>query len=368
LLRVTEINSFSEFLEMQDYWNKVLGKCHDNNVFLTWENTFSNARLLEKGERLKILLVTDENKIVSIAPFKQSPYSLGGFLSYDVIAPLAYRTSDYTGIILAERELECLRLMLHYLFKQNDWDFIYLYDVPETSIILSLLPQIQPDFKFEINPGTICPYLSIPNSEEKLMKNLSAKFRKNLRRSMKKLQEDYGKVELKTNEEVGSLEDATDLFFNLHQQRWKRKGQKGVFASQKDRESTLSLARLFAEKGWLALYFLTVDDKPVAAQYCLQYNRRMYYWLGGFDPTYSPYSVGSLITLKVIEQCIINEIIEYDFMKGDEQYKFNWSTDFRRNMNIKFVNNKLTSKLINFGVASTKKLKIDDKLGKFMDF
>ena len=353
---------------MKDIWNKVLDKSRDNNVFLTWENMMNNIGLFEKEVKLRILCVMDESKIVSIAPFKQSNYSMSKLLSYKVVEPLTCRTSDYTGLILAEKELACLRLVLKYLFEHKDWDFIYLYDVPETSIIFDLLPKVKQDFKFEITQGKICPYVLLPNSCDELMQKLSRKFRKNLRRSLRKLQEDCGKVELKEYTEIGSLEETTKIFFNLHQKRWKKKGKSGVFFSQEVCDRTLNSARLFAQKGWLSLYFLTVNDKPIAAQYDLEYNQKMHYWLGGFDPAYSSYSVGSLIVLKVLEDCIGKRIKEYDFMKGDEQYKFNWSREFRRNLNIRFVNDKPTSKLYNLGISTTKKLKISKKFRRFLDF
>lgn len=318
----------------------------------------NTVKHLEKGKRLRILCIEDCGKIIAIAPLAQWRYVLGSWLGYEVIEPLAYWHSDYTGLILAERAQECLNLFLNYLYEQKDWDFFYLYNVPETSIIFDLLPKVERAFKFETRNGAICPYLTIPDSMPSLVNGLSAKLRKNLRRSLKSLEANYGRVELKRYDELGSLEEAMQVFFSLHQKRWISKGKSGAFGNQGNRELSLSSARLLAERNWLALYFLTVNGKPIAAQYCLEYNQKMHYGLGGFDPAYSSYSVGNLMIMKVLERCIEKKIKEYDFMRGQELYKFSWSEKYRRNLDTKFVSKKLTSRFYNFGIDTAKRMRL----------
>ena len=70
----------------------------------------------------------------------------------------------------------------------------------------------------------------------------------------------------------------------------------------------------FANNGWLALNFLTVDDEPIATQYCFEYKQKMYFALSGFDPNYSHYGVGNLILMKIIEKCVERKIEEYDLL------------------------------------------------------
>jgi CelD/BcsL family acetyltransferase involved in cellulose biosynthesis len=366
VLEVDEISDADGFFGLRNDWNTVLERCIDNSVFLTWECMVNSVKYLEKGRRLRILCIEDRGKIIAIAPLAQSRYSLGGWLGYEVIEPLAYWHNDYNGLILAERAQECLSLFLNYLYEQNDWDFIYLYHIPETSMIFDILPKVKREFRFETRKGAICPYLTVPDSMSLLMNGLSAKFRKNLRRSLKRLEQDYGRVELKEYNELGSLEETMQVFFNLHQKRWIGKGKVGAFADREKREVSLNSARLLAEKNWLALYFLTVNDKPIAAQYCFEYYQKTHYGLGGFDPAFSSYSIGNLMIMKVLERCIEKKIKEYDFMRGDESYKFTWSKEYRRNLNTKFVSNKLSSRLYDLGINTMKRAKLTRVLDRFL--
>ena len=374
MLRIIEINALNEFLELRDIWTKVLAKSRDNNIFLTWEYLSTFWKHFGKNAKLRILCVKDRNEVIAIAPLRQSRFNFVSWLGYDVIEPLGYRGlmpegGDYTGLLLGEKEKECLNLFLKYLEKHNDWDFIYMYDVPETSAIPDLLRRTtNSNLKFEIIKGTVCPYMPLPDSIDVLFKGFTKKFRNNLRRCMRNLERDYGKVQLKKYDELWSVEQAMKILFKLNQKRWKSKGMPGTFKTQEICNFYIDVAKVFAKNNWLALYFLTVNDEPAAGLYCFEYNHKMFAAIIGFDPNYSKYSVGNLLFLKVIQRCIEKKLTEFDFMKGDEPYKFGWTKKYRRNLNIRFINKRLTSRLYNWGIKTLKKAKIDKTLEKLSIF
>jgi CelD/BcsL family acetyltransferase involved in cellulose biosynthesis len=297
---------------------------------------------------LKILYATEGDKVVAIAPLRKTRRGLAGKFGYAVIEPLAKGNTDYSGIIIGEQDKESLFQLLSYLFNQKDWDLFYFPDLPESSQVLELLNRVHESLPgFEIENGWVCPYLEIPESKEKLLANLNPTFRRGLRRQLRKLKREQGRVELKYYYEMGSLEQAMEILFRLHQKRWKLKGEAGVFESQDARDVSMETSKLFDQKNWFRLYFLTVNDKPVAANLSLEYKKKMYGHLVGFDPDYSRYGVGCLLQLKVLEECIAEGISEYDFMQGAEPYKFNWTSKYRQSKNVRFINKKLSSNVIN---------------------
>jgi len=369
MLQINEISENDEFLESREKWNKVLERSRDNNLYLTWEYLSTYWKHFGKEKKLRILCVEDKNDIIAIAPLRQSRFNFANSLSYDVIEPLGYQGAAYTGFILAEREAECFKLFLNHLVEHDGWDFIHLFDVPETSSIPDLLPEASEVIPtFELLQSVICPYIPIPNSLDIFMKGLSKKLRSNLRRRMRNLKKDYQRVELKAYNEFGSVEEAMKIYHELHQKRWESKDMPGVFSTQKRRDFSIDVAKHFAANGWLALDFLTANDEPIAVEYCHIYKQRMYGGLSGFDPYYSQYSPGHLVFLKVIEKCIQNKIKEYDFLKGATPYKLEWSAKYRRNLNIRFVNKSFTSKLYHWGIGTVRRMKMKKILGKFLHF
>jgi CelD/BcsL family acetyltransferase involved in cellulose biosynthesis len=359
MLQISEVNTKKEFYDMKKYWDLVLNKSVENNIFLTWEKMAPSVNQLEEANALKILCATEGNELVGIAPFRISRRGLKGLLGYGVIEPLTNGETDYTGIILSEQEDQCLYRFLTHLFSQRDWDFIYLPDLAEASQTLEIMKKAKDIPKFKLKKGIICPYIALPDTKEKLLARLSTKFKRNLRYSLNKLEKEHGKVELKHYYELGSFEETMEVFFRLHQERWESKGKPGRFANQKSRDITLQTAKYFAEKGWLRMYFLTVNDKPVAVELNLTYQKKMYCHLKGFDPTYFKYSVGHLLTSKILEECIEGGFSEYDFMQGEEAYKFDWTTKYRQSSNLKWVNNKLSSNIVDLCLELIHRTKLD---------
>jgi len=233
-LEIHEANTAEQFAKLRDCWNDVLRRSSDNSPFLTWEHIGVSVQNLRKNQKLRILYVTSSNKIIAIAPLRQSFYSRAGFFNYSVIEPLDYGVStDYNGLILTEKVIDCLRLLFAYLGRQKDWDFLCINDVPEKSTFPNALIQNSGLFpKFKIEKGTICPYIELPDSMDKFTKGLQRNYRKNLAKRLRNLSKDHGKVTLEEYYELGTLEQAMLIFFDLHQKRWVSKGGLGAFQSK----------------------------------------------------------------------------------------------------------------------------------------
>ena len=82
-----------------------------------------------------------------------------------------------------------------------------------------------------------------------------------------------------------------------------------------------SLAKAMATAGMMKLYFLEIEDTPVAGVICFDYQSTFYLYNNGFDDRYRSLSVGLLSKVLTIKDSILRGRLRYDFLKGDEQYK-----------------------------------------------
>ena len=339
MLQINEVNTKSQFYKMRKTWNKTLNNSLENSIFLTWEKMAPSVNQIKEKNSLKILCASEAGKIVGIAPFRKTTKSLKGKVRLKIIEPLTNGDTDYTGMILPNNKVTIISKFLDHLLKQKDWDLMQIPDLPQSSTTLELIKKASKHLlNPEIKKGVICPYVILPESKQKLLASLGKKFRKNLVRRIRKLEREQGKVEIKQYHEIGSLNYSLNVLFELHQKRWNIKTMPGRFISQKERNTTIKTAKYFAKRNWLRFYFLTVNNNPVAAELNFEYKGKMYGHLSGFDPKYSIYGVGNLLTLKILEECIKKRISEYDFMQGSEPYKFQWTDKYRQNIDVVCVN------------------------------
>jgi len=350
------VKEADDFQGLRKKWDVLLkNNLLGDNVFLTWEWLFTWWKHFGEGRKPLVLLVEDEDKIVAIAPLMLSKYKLPAFGTIKKVEFLGARHSDYNNFIVLKREAECLRLIIDYLMDTiADWDWIELKEIPETAenanCLETLFSYSPSKLKLKKHVCNICPYVSLPNSVDLLMKALSKNMRQNLNKYLRKINEKHH-VELKRYDEAGfSVEEAMKLFIKLNEKRWESEGLLGSFKSREDsfRNFHMDVAGLFADVGWLGLYFLTADGEPVSAQYTFEYSEKMFYYLAGFDPQYSKYSVGNLIIRLLLERCIKKGFKEYDMMRGDEPYKFLWTNTSRRNFEINFVRERWHSRFFSW--------------------
>src|SRR4030095_12185254 len=98
-------------------------------------------------------------------------------------------------------------------------------------------------------------------------------------------------------------------------------------------ESVIAFHREFvqlaAQRGWLRLLILHLNDVPASALYGLRYGPTFYFYQSGFDPLYSKHSVGVATMGLAIKTAIEEGASEYDFLHGNEEYKFHWAHEVR---------------------------------------
>jgi CelD/BcsL family acetyltransferase involved in cellulose biosynthesis len=334
MLNISEINDYNQLLNFKNDWDTVAKRSINENIFLTWEWCSTYWKHLGKGKKLIVLKIEDDNESIAFAPLRQSKLKLFNWFECKVIEPMCCGPTDYNDFSITKREEECLQLIFKYLYANCDWDIIHLKDISESAVLFDYLQLIQ-EYDYSLKKGIMCPYLSLSKSSPI---KLSTKFRQNLRRRMSNLKKDYDNVEVKSYDKFSTVEKAMEAFFKLHQNRWLSKNMPSVLSYDTGLKFHLDVAKKFAEKGWLALYFLIVDEEPIASDYAFKFNNKIYQYLSGFNEDFSKYSPGHLLTNELINIFRESGINKLDFLRGEEKYKQDWCSSYSMNYNFKFVN------------------------------
>jgi CelD/BcsL family acetyltransferase involved in cellulose biosynthesis len=89
------------------------------------------------------------------------------------------------------------------------------------------------------------------------------------------------------------------------------------------------LAARSAAKDGLRLYFLCMDGRRIAFQYCLETNNELYLLKSGYDTDFAPYSPSQLLLWKVLESAYTRGVREYDLLGGADDWKMVWAKKTR---------------------------------------
>ena len=80
------------------------------------------------------------------------------------------------------------------------------------------------------------------------------------------------------------------------------------------------------ERGWLRLWLLELDDRPVAAWYGFRFAGREFYYQAGRDPEFANLSIGSVLLAHTIRAALNDGVREYRLLRGDESYKYRFAS------------------------------------------
>jgi CelD/BcsL family acetyltransferase involved in cellulose biosynthesis len=178
-------------------------------------------------------------------------------------------------------------------------------------------------WRLNVEREDVCPVTTVPAGAtfEDFLGTLGKKERHEIRRKLRRA-EAAGDVELQDSiDQLGDLES----FIDLHQKRW---GDRGLFPPTAGGEqSRVFFRRLFelaAVDGPVRLTFLVVGGRRIAAGITLGARDGQLYYNAGVDPDARDLSPGIVMTAKFVERAIAEGCRRFDFLRGNEPYKYEW--------------------------------------------
>jgi CelD/BcsL family acetyltransferase involved in cellulose biosynthesis len=112
--------------------------------------------------------------------------------------------------------------------------------------------------------------------------------------------------------------DMTKLM-NLHEARWGREAL--PYFSRVQRAFQFEFARIALERGWLQLWFMTINGVDVAAQYNFRFAGTEWAHQSGRDPSWAHGSIGTVLILHTLRCATEAGVREFRFGRGSEEHK-----------------------------------------------
>jgi len=326
-LSVYPYHDTSGFEALAGEWNALLHRSAADAIFLTLEYQRTWWHHLGEGELL-ILAVRDGRELVGIAPLFATDNPQG----QRVLATVGcVEVSDYLDLIVAQgREEAVYSALVNYLADQLpsphrgggvEWDVLALCNTHQDSPTLTVLPPLAEARGWAISTtkDDVCPIVRLPRTWEEYLQMLEGKQRREIRR---KLRRASGQAALSWYI-VGpehNLETEVEGFLDLMAASTP---DKAAFLTSRMRDFFHQLARVAYDAGWLQLVFLEIGGRKAATYFNFVYNNRMLIYNSGLDwRAFPKFGAGIILTAYCIRHAIEQGREVFDFMQGDERYKY----------------------------------------------
>jgi len=180
-----------------------------------------------------------------------------------------------------------------------------------------------------------CVYIRLPNSWDEFLRERRKDLRYKIIKGRKRLLE-LGHYEFRTLRQNDDPEEIFQSWLEMRLLRSKTKGIDDSVQSEVFLRFHREVVSLFQKKGILWFSGLYLKGRPIAVLYNIQFGDRLFFYSTGMIQCGSnQIRPGLLIHSFCIEEAISNGIKEYDFLRGEEQYKFSWANTYRSLLEIK---------------------------------
>ena len=132
----------------------------------------------------------------------------------------------------------------------------------------------------------------------------------------------------------------------IENRSWKGDGRSGIFSNPASLGFHKEIFSKFSNNGYLDLSILNLGSRPIAYIYNYLYEKRSYNYSIAFDKKYSRLSPGTLLMLWALADSSSRDIEEFDFARGEGDWKARFTGDFRMHDRIRIFKNTVYSRFL----------------------
>jgi CelD/BcsL family acetyltransferase involved in cellulose biosynthesis len=314
-------HNFSEL--DQNEWNALLSESASDVPFLRYE--YLNAWWSTHGggewpeAELALVSARENDRLVGIAPLFLTEHE--GRKALMLLGSI--EISDYLDLIVRAEDLSrFLSETLDFLASYSTlaWSALDWYNLPDNSPTLSALEAETAKHGWNFNQEPFRPalYVPLPGDFEEYLAGIDKKQRHEIRRKMRRAESSEQNIHWYIVTDEATLDDEAEACCHLMAQD----PAKQAFLTQTMRTQMKTMIHAAFKAGWLQLAFLEVDGKKAAGYLNFDYGNRIWVYNSGLDFDFGELSPGWVLLGHLLQWANENGRSEFDFMRGDEAYKY----------------------------------------------
>jgi hypothetical protein len=285
------------------------------NWFKTFSHLLGNLPILIKGD------ISDRTIILPMEIYNKSYYFYECKDLFGIGGPgyLDFQDPLISGENMSPGEK---RRLWEELFRFIRWG------IPECDQVI--IPRLRSSTAADLDnceQSTVSPYIDLNGFEnlDDVLSKCRASHRGDVKRQIKRLGE-IGAVTMRIfrRDEKEDAQDELSKFFKAYDCQWQPKGTHSY--EKKEAQNLFRyLINDMLETGLIHFSVLKCGDDSIHWHYGFLHNNRLHWYKPTYDVSWSNYSPGKVHVAYLIEECIRNRIRYFDFLYGDESYKYNWA-------------------------------------------
>lgn len=231
--------------------------------------------------------------------------------------------TDYPGpVCRPEYRADVLESYVAYLANDVNWDeFVGNGLAVGTGVVDGLRQAVQTHGLVMVDDDGdgVCPVVDIRDGFDAFLAALPGRQRQELLRKPRKLARDLGEISIE-DVPANNFSERLDAFIEMASESHPEKSQ--FFHRPGMTDFFARLGEQFASDRTLRLHELHVGGMPIASTLSFVHNGVWGLYNSAYAPNLEAYGPGMVLMMSLIEQAAEEQCHTFDFLRGDEAYKY----------------------------------------------
>jgi len=319
-------NDVQGFASLAGEWDALLSRAVNAPFFMRYIYQRTWWQCLGNNDLVLIAFRNDDDQLVGLAPLYGKTNAAG---QRELTFVGCVDVSDYLDLIIdSDYIAEVHQALLDCLSGSGDieWEKVYLCSLAQNSVTHSQFADKARSlgWSVEVAQQDVCPVITLAASWDDYLAGVNKKQRHEIRRKMRKIEAEAD-VNWFVIDSAEGVAEAMDTFIDLHQ---KSTRDKQDFWNEAMIAFFKTVTIELAKDGWVKLYFIEVNGVKAATLLCFDTHTEILVYNSGYDPEqFSHLSPGNVLVSYTIQDAIRLGRSRYDFLRGDEVYKFRFGAE-----------------------------------------
>ena len=319
-------DTFQSLALIKDAWNQLVDESVSRVPFLAFEYLQAWWETRGGGEwpldsELVLITATENDHLIGAAPLFFTK-NLDGNPALMFVG--AIEVSDFLDFLVRRLDLsEFLSGLLDFLENSTNlppWEVLDLHNILEDS---PTLPALEAEaqrrgWNHEQTRLQPSPFIPLPGDFDAYLAQIDKKQRHEIRRKLRNVEQSLAEPGYYIVTDAETLTAETQAFIDMMAQDPSKK----AFLTVPMGNHLHKTAQVMSDKGWLHLSFFTLDGNKAAGNFSFIYNNRLWLYNSAWEWDYREFSPGWVLLTHLLQWANENGIEEFDFMRGDEDYKY----------------------------------------------
>jgi CelD/BcsL family acetyltransferase involved in cellulose biosynthesis len=327
IVEVVEGASAIEALRIE--WQGLFRAAHAP-PFLSWEWMSAWQQSLNRQRTPYLLCARQAGELIGLLPLgvEELP-AFGGLRQIRRLSLLGegFGGADYLDLLAKPEAAHAAAVAIfEWLARTAEFDLLELDGLASDSPSLARLTErfeTTPQLRYRCATRFVCPQVELAGDWSRLLKR--SRRADNFKRRLRQIR-NYGGFEYRSVTAPTEAGAAFERFLALHEPRWSAQGGSDFTGHEALRAFHRDLVQRLAQAGLLRFDELWVEGACRASIYGIDDGQRYCFYNSGYDPAWKHASPGLVLLGLSIEAALARGVKLYDFLRGDEGYKFDWAT------------------------------------------